>query len=340
MTVQLAADAQAGAALADPTGTTPDTRADGDRRRPNVSGDLPTLFDVGPQFRRAVTGYDRFQVDTYVRWAEDELVAADREREHLEVRLLRVSSELRDAQRLLGHSPGGGQFLAVADRIGSLLATAADEAEGLRAEAAACRAAATTEAEQLLACAARTIAEAEDRSRETVEAATAQADALTAGARAVVTEAERAAAQLRSEAAGELAAARATGEQARGDAEGIRRAAAEDALAARQRARQEVVGMLTAAREERRRADEEAAAFRQRREDDAALRSAAVLAEVDVLRTWRSALDSEVQDLVSRRSALQAEVRRLEQGRSAAGALWPARLRARLRSWSGTPRTH
>ncbi|WP_211295501.1 hypothetical protein, partial [Blastococcus saxobsidens] len=153
----------------------PDRVLDDDRRRPNVSGDLPTLFEAGPQFRRAVTGYDRFQVDTYVRWAEDELVAADRERQHLEVRLLGVHTELQETRRLLGHSSGGGQFLDVADRIGSMLATAADEAEGMRAEAAACRAAATAEAEQLRACAARTTAEAEGRSRETVEAAAAEA---------------------------------------------------------------------------------------------------------------------------------------------------------------------
>ena len=44
-----------------------------DRRRPNVSGDLPTVFESAPMFRRAVTGYDRFQVDTYVQWAEEEL---------------------------------------------------------------------------------------------------------------------------------------------------------------------------------------------------------------------------------------------------------------------------
>ena len=44
-------------------------------------------------FGRAVAGYDRFQVDTYVRWAEDELATADREREHL------MALYLRDAGR-------------------------------------------------------------------------------------------------------------------------------------------------------------------------------------------------------------------------------------------------
>src|SRR3712207_6420516 len=110
-----------------------------DRHRPNVSGDLPTLFRAGPLFRRAVGGYDRFQVDTYVQWAEEELATADREREHLEARQLRTSAALQEAQRLLEHSAGGGQFLEVSGRIGAMLAAAADEAEGIRAEAGACR---------------------------------------------------------------------------------------------------------------------------------------------------------------------------------------------------------
>ena len=50
------------------------------RTRPNVSGDLPTVLQAAPMFRRAVAGYDRFQVESYVQWAEDELAAADRER--------------------------------------------------------------------------------------------------------------------------------------------------------------------------------------------------------------------------------------------------------------------
>jgi hypothetical protein len=41
-----------------------------DDRHPNVSGDLPGLLEVGPMFRRSAVGYDRFQVDTYVQWAE------------------------------------------------------------------------------------------------------------------------------------------------------------------------------------------------------------------------------------------------------------------------------
>src|SRR5215207_1493396 len=111
-----------------------------DRRRPNVSGDLSTVFQAAPMFRRAVAGYDRFQVDTYVQWAEDELATADREREHLVARHLETRAELAEARELLSHSAGGGEFLRLSQRIGSMLAVAADEAEGITAEAEGLRA--------------------------------------------------------------------------------------------------------------------------------------------------------------------------------------------------------
>ena len=90
-----------------------------DRRRPNVSGDLPSVFQAGPMFRRAVVGYDRFQVDTYVQWAEDELATADREREHLVARHLRTRAELEQARRLLCHSPDGGEMLRLSEQEAS-----------------------------------------------------------------------------------------------------------------------------------------------------------------------------------------------------------------------------
>src|SRR3954471_19673251 len=108
-----------------------------DRRRPNLSGDLPTVLQGAPMFGRAVAGYDRFQVDTYVQWAEDELAAADREREHLLARHLRTQAALEETRQLLPHSSSAGEFLQVSTRIGSLLASTADEAEGLRADAEA-----------------------------------------------------------------------------------------------------------------------------------------------------------------------------------------------------------
>src|SRR6185503_6037845 len=108
-------------------------------RRPNVSGDLPTVFSSAPMFRRAVAGYDRFQVDTYVRWAEDELATADRELEHLAARHVGTRAALEEARQLLSHSSGGQEFLRLSDRIGSMLATAADDAASIRAEAEADR---------------------------------------------------------------------------------------------------------------------------------------------------------------------------------------------------------
>src|SRR4051812_19833976 len=82
-----------------------------DRQRPNVSGDLPTVLEVAPMFHRSVLGYDRFQVETYVQWAEDELATADRERRHLEARHLRTQAALDEARLLLAHSSAGGDFL-------------------------------------------------------------------------------------------------------------------------------------------------------------------------------------------------------------------------------------
>src|SRR3712207_2094934 len=99
------------------------------RPRPNVSGDLPTVLSAAPMFNRAVAGYDRFQVDTYVRWAEDELATAEREHERLQARYLHTRAALDEAGELLSHSSGGGEFLRLSRRVGSLLAAAADQAE-------------------------------------------------------------------------------------------------------------------------------------------------------------------------------------------------------------------
>src|SRR3954468_8976995 len=74
-------------------------------RRPNVSGDLPTVLRAGPMFRRAVVRYARSQVDTYVHWAEDDLATAAREREHLIARCMRAQAELQESRQLLSLSP-------------------------------------------------------------------------------------------------------------------------------------------------------------------------------------------------------------------------------------------
>ena len=49
-------------------------------------------------FTVALRGYDRFQVDTYVQWAEEELVTAEREREHLLAAHHRTWADLEQAR--------------------------------------------------------------------------------------------------------------------------------------------------------------------------------------------------------------------------------------------------
>ena len=329
------------AAPAGPVETVPGAGPD-ERSRPNVSGDLPTVLRAGPLFRRAVSGYDRFQVDTYVRWAEDELAAADREREHLETRHLRTRAALDEARRLLAHSAGGTQFLDVSGRIGSMLAAAADEAEsiraeaeGIRAEAEACRSAASTRSEEMLALAGRALAAADEEARGTVTAAGARAETLIADAARVLDEAERTSRQVQAEAAARLTDAEATAQRIVEDARRSLLRAEEETAAARHRTRAEIVGMLDAGREQRRRADEEAAAIRDLAARDAATSLTAVRTEVKALRRRRSSLRSEIRSLERRRSALQPEA-----GPPAGPPAAPLHppidggLLPRLRSWS------
>jgi hypothetical protein len=255
----------------------------GARTRPDVSGDLDVLFAAGPLFRRVVVGYDRFQVDSYVRWAEDELAAADREREHLVARHLSTRAALDEARELLAHSSAGGAFLRASRRIGALLAAAADEAASMKAEADGDRTAAATEAQRLVASAARVLADAEaEAGRLAAEAATVveRAAAEVAG---VADEAERTRRAARAEAAARLEEARAAEQRAARDAATIRRQALEEAVAARLAAREEIVGMLARGREERRRADAAAASRRD-----------ALLAEVAALEERRAALRADV----------------------------------------------
>src|SRR4051795_7385531 len=241
-------------------------------RRPNVSGDLPTVLRAGPMFRRAVVGYDRFQVDTYVHWAEDEFATADREREHLIARCMRVQAELEESRQLLSHSPSGGEFLQVSRRIASLLATAADEAESLRADAQADRTAASTESAQTIARAELLLSDATAEAERLVTEAATEAAGRTSEARRTVAEAERQVAQLhsvaRAEAEARVARAQLVEQRATEQAEQIRRQAGEAASAALLQARDEVVRMLDTAREGRRRADTEAAAIRARQEQE------------------------------------------------------------------------
>lgn len=233
-----------------------------ERAHPNLSGDLPTVLQAAPMFRRAVSGYDRFQVESYVRWAEDELAAADREREHLLARQLETVAALDEARELLAHSPAGGEFLGLSRRIGSLLAVAADEAAAVRAEAEAHRRALSAEAERIVADARRRAAATATAADRSLEAARAEADGMLERARAAVATAEEVAARLGAEAEERLAGVQALERRAAEDAVRIREQAAEEAAATRSQARGEVLRMLAAGREERRRADAEAAAQR------------------------------------------------------------------------------
>ncbi len=232
------------------------------RTLPNVSGDLPTVLAAAPMFRRAVAGYDRFQVESYVQWAEDELAAADRERERLLTRQLETVSALEEARELLSHSAGGGELLRVSRRIGALLAAAADEAAALRGEAAAELCAAETEAQRLIADARRRAAATETLADRSLAAARAEAAAMIEQAQGIVATAEQDASRLRAAAEERLAAAREQELRAAAEAGRIRAQAADEAAGARLQARGEILRMLAAGREERRRADAEAAAVR------------------------------------------------------------------------------
>src|SRR4051794_2451404 len=254
-----------------------------DRGRPTLSGDLPTVLEAAPMFRRALVGYDRFQVDTYVRWAEDELATAEREREHLAARQLRTDAALEEARELLSHSPAGGDFLRLSRRMGTMLAAAADQAEAIRADAEAMRAEARAGRTAAAAQAVRVLADAEARSAEIVAAALTEAETVRAAAARTVDEAEQAREEARKAVAAQRRRARAIERRAVEQAEQIRQQAADDAAAARLQARAEIVQMLTTGRDERRRADAAAAATRERLDRDAAARRAALLDDIEQL---------------------------------------------------------
>src|SRR3954471_8439386 len=157
-----------------------------DRGRPTLNGDLPTVLAAAPMFRRALVGYDRFQVDTYVRWAEDELATADREREDLVAHQVRTHAALEDARELLSHSPEGGDVLRMSRRIGTMLAAAVDDAEAIGAEAEAVRAGTEADRATASARARRLVAQAERGLAEARgEAARMGAEAVPQGGRGV-----------------------------------------------------------------------------------------------------------------------------------------------------------
>jgi hypothetical protein len=259
-----------------------------DQGRPTLSGDLPTVLAAAPMFRRAPMGYDRFQVDTYVRWAEDELVAAEREREHLQERQHRTSAALDEARELLSHSPAGADFLRLSRRMGTVLAAASDEAEAMLADAQA-------EAGRLTTEGRRALAHAADRAGRIVAGAVHRAEEIKAEAGRIVAEAERARQEARAQVAAQRRRARWIERRAVRDAEQVRQQGLEEAAAARLQARQDVVQVLSTGRDERRRADAAAAATRERLDAEAASRRAELLAEVGRLEQQRAALHAELE---------------------------------------------
>src|SRR3954449_10989164 len=106
-------------------------------RRPNLNGDLDNVLEFLPEFRGALHGYDRSQVDSYVDWAERELVAARRSADEMAARFGACSAQLDRAREELGRSEAGPQAREISERVGQILELAAEEAEDLREAGAA-----------------------------------------------------------------------------------------------------------------------------------------------------------------------------------------------------------
>jgi cell division septum initiation protein DivIVA len=198
------------------------TNGDKPSPRPNLTGDLDTMLSTPPSFRSRVRGYDRLQVDNYVRWAETELTGARREVDDLAIRYGSCLAELQICQQLMARSPEGRQLQQVSERVADLLRLAADEAADLRAAGAeqADRLVGDARAEaDALLHRAQEAGEADSaraaKLREDAEAERADADAVLTRARAEVSwmvadaeaERDRLAEQARREREAMLAAA-------------------------------------------------------------------------------------------------------------------------------------
>jgi hypothetical protein len=317
MTIELHADDRAALAATEPQ----------DVGRPTLSGDLPTLFQAGPMFRRVPVGYDRFQVDTYVQWAEEELATAERERDHLLTRHLETRAALDEARGLLSHSAGGAELVRVSGRIASMLAAAADEAQIMRTEADAEAAATSAAAQRTLADAEEVLAGSTAEAQRMIAEAGAEAELLIAAAHRIVDDAEATRTQARVEAETRLENIAALELRAAHAAEQVRQDALEQATAARLHARSEIAGMLATAREERRRADEAATATRLHLDEQASTRRTGLLAEVAELEHRRAVLQAALkrqagQTPVPARPGLRDHLDRLRHGVAFSGLHW------------------
>ena len=295
--------------------------------RPTLSGDLPTLFQAGPMFRRVPVGYDRFQVDTYVQWAEEELATAEREHERLLTRHVETRAALDEARALLTHSAGGAEMVRISGRIAAMLAAAADEAQAMRVEAEADAAIAAAAAEATLADASEALAGAEEQAQRTIAEATAEAEELVAAAGRIVDDAERTRSEARTEVEARLEKVAVLELLAAEAADRVRQQALEDTAAARLHARGEIAAMLATARDERRRADEAATAARTRLDEEANTRRVALLAEVAELEHRRTVLRAALkrqarQAPEAARPGLRDHLDRLRHGLAFSGLHW------------------
>jgi cell division septum initiation protein DivIVA len=185
-------------------------------RRPERDGGLDPLLDRRPMFRRRHRGYDRFQVDSYVAWAEAELEAARRQCDYLLSRYGACAAQLETARQAPRPSVTG----PVSVRLGEMLRLASEEAEVITA-------AGIDEAERIVTGAR---VEAEARLRKVAgirEAASAAGDELRAQAQCEAEQILAGAAAQReaaaTEAAAELSAVRAGVEDLRRQRDEARR---------------------------------------------------------------------------------------------------------------------
>ncbi|TYP90362.1 hypothetical protein [Blastococcus xanthinilyticus] len=257
-----------------------------EHRAPRPAGGLETLLADQPVFRGAVRGYDRLEVDNYVAWAENELTAAQREREHLLDRVVACGTELEISRRLLAEQPAGRDRPVVSARVSEVLRLAEDQAAQVLD-------AADAEAEQLLAD-ARLEADARLRkAHEIKELAIEVADQLRVNGQRDRAEAAAVLEQAKAEAVQLLAAAATERDRLAAAAAAQRDALAAEAAAARARADEQA--------ERDRQAAEQAA------EEAAAGRLAELRAEVTDLCRQRDQARESLRSLTDRiGAALQA----------------------------------
>lgn len=149
------------------------------RPRPNLSGDLQTMLEPWPQFRRRLRGYDQLQVDNYVAWAENEIQSVRHELDLLAVQLGACSAEREVLRREVAQTSREREVTRVSDRVRGMLQLAAEEAADIRA-------AAQVEAERVLEEARAEAAAVAMRAREQARGQEQSSNALAAQHLAVV----------------------------------------------------------------------------------------------------------------------------------------------------------